>query len=115
MNNRLRIVNLRRIIQKIVLEMVAFSIHVFFLLSGNVCTDPFCLSYCRFLCFEWNPKLVTNVAPPSPTKCHNKIFVISNDNVGMAIAQAILTRALTNELFIVDTNADKLRDKMLDL
>ncbi|KAG4930404.1 hypothetical protein JHK85_047950 [Glycine max] len=58
---------------------------------------------------------ITNAAPPSPTKRHNKISVIGAGNVGMAIAQTILTQDLTDELVLVDTNTDKLRGEMLDL
>lgn len=35
---------------------------------------------------------VTNVAPPSLTKHHNKISMIDTDNVGMSITQTIVTR-----------------------
>ncbi|KAL3018966.1 hypothetical protein AAZX31_05G056200 [Glycine max] len=58
---------------------------------------------------------INNAAPPSPTKRHNKISVIGAGNVGMAIAQTILTQDLTDELVLVDTNSDKLRGEMLDL
>ncbi|RVW50594.1 L-lactate dehydrogenase B, partial [Vitis vinifera] len=54
-------------------------------------------------------------APPSPTKRHTKVSVIGVGNVGMAIAQTILTQDLVDELALVDVNADKLRGEMLDL
>jgi L-lactate dehydrogenase len=60
-------------------------------------------------------KPISNAAPPSPTKRHNKISVIGAGNVGMAIAQTILTQDLTDELVIVDNKPDKLRGEMLDL
>ncbi|MED6215798.1 hypothetical protein PIB30_001415 [Stylosanthes scabra] len=58
---------------------------------------------------------ITNAAPPSPTKRQTKISVIGAGNVGMAIAQTILTQDLTDELVLVDNKADKLRGEMLDL
>lgn len=54
-------------------------------------------------------------APPSPTKRHTKISVIGTGNVGMAIAQTILTQDLADELALVDAIPDKLRGEMLDL
>lgn len=60
-------------------------------------------------------KPVLNAAPPSPTKRHIKVSVIGTGNVGMAIAQTILTQDLTDELVLVDAKADKLRGEMLDL
>ncbi|XP_059657504.1 L-lactate dehydrogenase B-like [Cornus florida] len=54
-------------------------------------------------------------APPSPTKRHTKIAVIGTGNVGMAIAQTILTQDLADELALVDALPDKLRGEMLDL
>ena len=60
-------------------------------------------------------KPVLHTAPPSPTKRHNKVSVIGAGNVGMAIAQTILTQDLTDELVLVDNKADKLRGEMLDL
>ncbi|CAN1748143.1 L-lactate dehydrogenase [Linum perenne] len=44
-----------------------------------------------------------------------KISVIGVGNVGMAIAQTILTQDLADELALVDANDDKLRGEMLDL
>ncbi|XP_050229839.1 L-lactate dehydrogenase A-like [Mercurialis annua] len=60
-------------------------------------------------------KPIHNASPPSPTKRRTKISVIGTGNVGMAIAQTILTQDLTDELVLVDVNADKLRGEMLDL
>lgn len=37
-------------------------------------------------------KPIRNTSPPSPTKRHTKISVIGAGNVGMAIAQTILTQ-----------------------
>ncbi|KAK7389269.1 hypothetical protein VNO78_24122 [Psophocarpus tetragonolobus] len=58
---------------------------------------------------------ISNAAPPSSTKRQTKISVIGVGNVGMAIAQTVLTQDLTDELVLVDVNADKLRGEMLDL
>ena len=55
------------------------------------------------------------MTPPSSTKRHNKISMMGVGIVGMAIAHTILTQDLTDELVLVDTNANKLRDEMLDL
>ncbi|KAG5592945.1 hypothetical protein H5410_043459 [Solanum commersonii] len=60
-------------------------------------------------------KSISNAAPPSPTKRHTKISVIGVGNVGMAIAQTILTQDLVDELALVDAKSDKLRGEMLDL
>ncbi|XP_022737187.1 L-lactate dehydrogenase B-like [Durio zibethinus] len=60
-------------------------------------------------------KPIQNNAPPSPTKRHTKISVIGVGNVGMAIAQTILTQDLADELALVDAKPDKLRGEMLDL
>ncbi|XP_027080750.1 L-lactate dehydrogenase B-like [Coffea arabica] len=60
-------------------------------------------------------KPILNSAPPSPTKRHTKISVIGAGNVGMAIAQTILTQDLADELALVDAQPDKLRGEMLDL
>ncbi|GAB4857081.1 hypothetical protein Ancab_014992 [Ancistrocladus abbreviatus] len=53
--------------------------------------------------------------PPPSTKRHTKISVIGLGNVGMAIAQTILTQDLADELALVDAIPDKLRGEMLDL
>uniref|UniRef100_A0A5B7B923 L-lactate dehydrogenase n=1 Tax=Davidia involucrata TaxID=16924 RepID=A0A5B7B923_DAVIN len=58
---------------------------------------------------------IQKTAPPSPTKRHTKISVIGAGNVGMAIAQTILTQDLVGELALVDAKPDKLRGEMLDL
>ncbi|XP_073298851.1 L-lactate dehydrogenase B-like [Primulina huaijiensis] len=58
---------------------------------------------------------ITGGAPPSPTKRHTKITVVGVGNVGMAIAQTILTQDLADELALVDAKEDKLRGEMLDL
>ncbi|KAL9438781.1 hypothetical protein AB3S75_024451 [Citrus x aurantiifolia] len=60
-------------------------------------------------------KPIYHAAPPSPTKRHTKISVIGTGNVGMAIAQTILTQDFVEELALVDAKADKLRGEMLDL
>ncbi|KAM7256373.1 hypothetical protein ACFE04_012114 [Oxalis oulophora] len=60
-------------------------------------------------------KPIINTAPPSPTKRHTKISVIGVGNVGMAIAQTILTQDLADELALVDAIPEKLRGEMLDL
>ncbi|KAF8380493.1 hypothetical protein HHK36_027980 [Tetracentron sinense] len=60
-------------------------------------------------------KPIEQTAPPSPTKRHTKISVIGAGNVGMAIAQTILTQDLADELALVDAKPDKLRGEMLDL
>lgn len=60
-------------------------------------------------------KPIPNAAPPSPTKRHTKISVVGVGNVGMAIAQTILTQDLADELALVDAMEDKLRGEMLDL
>uniref|UniRef100_A0A2P2Q7Z0 L-lactate dehydrogenase n=1 Tax=Rhizophora mucronata TaxID=61149 RepID=A0A2P2Q7Z0_RHIMU len=58
---------------------------------------------------------IQNTAPPSPTKRHIKVSVIGTGNVGMAIAQTILTQDLADELALVDAKPEKLRGEMLDL
>ncbi|KAK4338272.1 hypothetical protein RND71_042759 [Anisodus tanguticus] len=60
-------------------------------------------------------KSISNTAPPSPTKRHTKISVVGVGNVGMAIAQTILTQDLADELALVDAISNKLRGEMLDL
>ena len=56
----------------------------------------------------------------TPTSPHHrrrltKVSVIGAGNVGMAIAQTILTRDLADEIALVDALPDKLRGEMLDL
>jgi L-lactate dehydrogenase len=60
-------------------------------------------------------KPIKNSSPPSDTNRHTKISVIGVGNVGMAIAQTILTQDLADELSLVDAKSDKLRGEMLDL
>ncbi|PSS04061.1 L-lactate dehydrogenase [Actinidia chinensis var. chinensis] len=60
-------------------------------------------------------KPIQQTAPPSPTQRHTKISVIGAGNVGMAIAQTILTQDLVDVLALVDAKPDKLRGEMLDL
>ncbi|XP_051115469.1 L-lactate dehydrogenase B [Andrographis paniculata] len=58
---------------------------------------------------------ISGGSPPSPTKRHTKITVVGVGNVGMAIAQTILTQDLADELTLIDAKEDKLRGEMLDL
>ncbi|XP_004298647.1 PREDICTED: L-lactate dehydrogenase A [Fragaria vesca subsp. vesca] len=60
-------------------------------------------------------KPIHGAAPPSSSNRHTKISVIGAGNVGMAIAQTILTQGLADELVLVDAIPDKLRGEMLDL
>lgn len=60
-------------------------------------------------------KPIKHAEPPSPTKRHTKVTVVGAGNVGMAIAQTILTQDLADELALVDAKPDKLRGEMLDL
>nr|XP_043638883.1 L-lactate dehydrogenase A [Erigeron canadensis] len=60
-------------------------------------------------------KPIQYASPPSPNSRNTKISVIGVGNVGMAIAQTILTQGLADEISLVDVNADKLRGEMLDL
>ncbi|CAK9173198.1 unnamed protein product [Ilex paraguariensis] len=60
-------------------------------------------------------KPICDTAPPSPTKRHTKISVIGAGNVGMAIAQTILTQDLCDEIALVDAKPEKLQGEMLDL
>lgn len=60
-------------------------------------------------------KPIRGAASPSRIKRHTKISVIGAGNVGMAIAQTILTQDLADELVLVDAKPDKLRGEMLDL
>ncbi|KAL0928310.1 hypothetical protein M5K25_000184 [Dendrobium thyrsiflorum] len=56
-----------------------------------------------------------SAAPPSPSSRRTKVSVIGAGNVGMAIAQTILTQDLADDLSLVDAKSDKLRGEMLDL
>ncbi|XP_023738884.1 L-lactate dehydrogenase A [Lactuca sativa] len=60
-------------------------------------------------------KPIQGASPPSPTSRSTKISVVGVGNVGMAIAQTILTQGLADEIALVDVNAEKLRGEMLDL
>ncbi|PHU08459.1 L-lactate dehydrogenase [Capsicum chinense] len=60
-------------------------------------------------------KPISNTHQPSQTTHKTKISVIGVGNVGMAIAQTILTQDLVDELALVDAKPDKLRGEMLDL
>ncbi|XP_057810588.1 L-lactate dehydrogenase A-like [Salvia miltiorrhiza] len=54
-------------------------------------------------------------APIAPTKRSTKITVVGVGNVGMAIAQTILTQDLADELTLFDVKEEQLRGEMLDL
>ncbi|KAL6550168.1 hypothetical protein OROMI_020656 [Orobanche minor] len=58
---------------------------------------------------------ISGGSPPSPIKRPTKITVVGVGNVGMAIAQTILTQDLSDELTLIDAKEDKLRGEMLDL
>ncbi|MFS7914480.1 putative L-lactate dehydrogenase [Helianthus anomalus] len=60
-------------------------------------------------------KPIQHSSPPPLTTRTTKITVVGVGNVGMAIAQTILTQGLANELALVDVNSDKLRGEKLDL
>ncbi|KAK4557888.1 hypothetical protein RGQ29_007586 [Quercus rubra] len=60
-------------------------------------------------------KPIQRAGLPSPAKRHTKISVIGAGNVGMAIAQTILTQDLADEIVLIDAKPDKLRGEMLDL
>ncbi|XP_062217228.1 L-lactate dehydrogenase A-like [Phragmites australis] len=53
--------------------------------------------------------------PTSHRRRLTKVSVIGAGNVGMAIAQTILTRDIADEIALVDALPDKLRGEMLDL
>ncbi|KAJ4821911.1 hypothetical protein Tsubulata_017057 [Turnera subulata] len=59
--------------------------------------------------------LPTKLRPSFPYPRHSKISIIGTRNVGMAIAQTILTQDLTDQLVLVNALPDKLRGEMLDL
>ncbi|XP_037457205.1 L-lactate dehydrogenase B-like [Triticum dicoccoides] len=50
-----------------------------------------------------------------PCERLTKVSVIGAGNVGMAIAQTILTEGLADEIALVDAEADRVRGEMLDL
>nr|GFB92606.1 lactate dehydrogenase/glycoside hydrolase, family 4, C-terminal [Tanacetum cinerariifolium] len=60
-------------------------------------------------------KPIHGASQPSTTSHNTKISVIGVGNVGMAIAQTILTQDLADEIALVDVIADKLCGEMLDL
>ncbi|OWM86448.1 L-lactate dehydrogenase B-like [Punica granatum] len=60
-------------------------------------------------------KPIQSVAPPSATSRRTKVSIVGAGNVGMAIAQTILTQDLVDELALVDAKPDMLRGEMLDL
>ncbi|KAF3532598.1 hypothetical protein DY000_02038777 [Brassica cretica] len=60
-------------------------------------------------------KPILNSDPPIPSNRCTKISVVAVGNVGMAIAQTILTQDLADEIALVDANPDKLRGEVLDL
>nr|GEW98218.1 L-lactate dehydrogenase B-like [Tanacetum cinerariifolium] len=60
-------------------------------------------------------KPIHGASQPSTTSRNTKISIIGVGNVGMAIAQTILTQELADEIAFVDVNADKLCGEMLDL
>ncbi|KAI3823596.1 hypothetical protein L1987_05035 [Smallanthus sonchifolius] len=60
-------------------------------------------------------KPIQGASPPPSTSRNTKISVVGVGNVGMAIAQTILTQGIADEIALVDVNADKLRGEMLDL
>ncbi|KAJ3671795.1 hypothetical protein LUZ60_007874 [Juncus effusus] len=58
---------------------------------------------------------IAHAMPASHPHRQIKITVIGCGNVGMAIAQTILTQGLADEIALVDCQPDKLRGEMLDL
>jgi L-lactate dehydrogenase len=58
---------------------------------------------------------VDTTTPTAHRRRLTKVSVIGAGNVGMAIAQTILTRDLADEIALVDALPDKLRGEMLDL
>ncbi|KAG2244947.1 hypothetical protein Bca4012_014333 [Brassica carinata] len=60
-------------------------------------------------------KPILNSDPPIPSNRCTKVSVIGVGNVGMAIAQTILTQDIADEIALVDAKPDKLRGEMLDL
>jgi L-lactate dehydrogenase len=58
---------------------------------------------------------VDTSTPTAHRRRLTKVSVIGAGNVGMAIAQTILTRDLADEIALVDALPDKLRGEMLDL
>nr|GFA18703.1 lactate dehydrogenase/glycoside hydrolase, family 4, C-terminal [Tanacetum cinerariifolium] len=60
-------------------------------------------------------KPIHGASQPLTTSHNTKISIIAVGNVGMAIAQTILTQDLADEIALVDVIANKLRGEMLDL
>lgn len=60
-------------------------------------------------------KPIESSAPPSAANHPTKVSVVGAGNVGMAIAQTILTQDLVDTIALVDVNPDRLRGEMLDL
>ncbi|XP_010539198.1 PREDICTED: L-lactate dehydrogenase B [Tarenaya hassleriana] len=60
-------------------------------------------------------KPIHNSDPPTASNRRIKVTVVGVGNVGMAIAQTILTQDLADEIALVDAKPDKLRGEMLDL
>ncbi|KAI4303244.1 hypothetical protein MLD38_038897 [Melastoma candidum] len=58
---------------------------------------------------------IHHTALASPSARHTKITVVGVGNVGMAIAQTILTQDLADVIALIDANPEKLRGEMLDL
>ncbi|KAG6427736.1 hypothetical protein SASPL_111983 [Salvia splendens] len=58
---------------------------------------------------------ISGAAPATSPRRNTKITVVGVGNVGMAIAQTIMTQDLADELTLVDANADKLQGEVLDL
>lgn len=54
-------------------------------------------------------KPIKSSSQPPPTNRHTKVSVIGVGNVGMAIAQTILTQDLVDDLALVDAKPDKLQ------
>ncbi|KAJ3672630.1 hypothetical protein LUZ60_007351 [Juncus effusus] len=58
---------------------------------------------------------IAHATPASRPDRRIKITVVGVGNVGMAIAQTILTQGVADEIALIDTQGDKLRGEMLDL
>ncbi|KAI4968256.1 hypothetical protein ZWY2020_005368 [Hordeum vulgare] len=58
---------------------------------------------------------ITHTSSSAPHRRLTKVSVIGAGNVGMAIAQTILTQNLADEIALVDALPDKLRGEALDL
>ncbi|KMZ57500.1 L-lactate dehydrogenase [Zostera marina] len=60
-------------------------------------------------------KIYYHAVMDTPTKSYTKITIVDVGNVGMAIAQTILTQDIVEELALIGTNFDKFQGEMLDL